>query len=278
MTSMQKIDPRVADLIKAGALFAVNHSGGKDSQAMMIRLLEIVPRAQLIVVHADLGNVEWQGTQEHARQQAETAGVPFLVARPVKTFFQMVERRFETRPDAPSFPSAKHRQCTSDLKRGPIDREVRRYATANGYKTVVNCVGIRGQESSSRSKLEPFKASLRNTNSERAWFDWLPIFSMRTVDVFLAIEMAGQSPHWAYAAGNERLSCVFCIMGSARDLANGARHNPELLARFVDLEQRTGYTMHMSQRPLLDLVEEGKALLDQVAPLTSTESHPICAA
>jgi 3'-phosphoadenosine 5'-phosphosulfate sulfotransferase (PAPS reductase)/FAD synthetase len=276
VTSNQTLDQTIADLVASGALFAVNHSGGKDSQAMLIRLLDRVPARQLVVVHADLGDVEWQGTQEHARRQAEAAGLPFLVATAVTSFFGMVERRFATRPDAPSFPSAKHRQCTSDLKRGPIDREVRRYAKANGFSTVVNCIGIRAAESSARSKLQPLKTSTRNSVAGRAWFDLLPIFDLTTDQVFATIRDAGQEPHWAYAAGNERLSCVFCIMGSSRDLANGARHNPALLDRFVALEQRTGYTMHMSQKPLLQLIEEGKALLDQPAP--ANQVRLLCAA
>ncbi|CEE62926.1 hypothetical protein XAC3608_2030002 [Xanthomonas citri pv. citri] len=35
-------------------------------------------------------------------------------------------------------------------------------------------------------------------------------------------------------------------MGSPRDLANGAKHRPELLAKYIEIEQRTGYTMQGS--------------------------------
>jgi len=44
-------------LIERGALVAVNSSGGKDSQCMTILLSRIVPREQLLVVHAPLGEV-----------------------------------------------------------------------------------------------------------------------------------------------------------------------------------------------------------------------------
>jgi 3'-phosphoadenosine 5'-phosphosulfate sulfotransferase (PAPS reductase)/FAD synthetase len=115
-------------LIARKALFVVNHSGGKDSQALLIRMLELVPRAQLVVVHASLGEMEWPGALELAQKQAADAGVPFIVARAQKSFLDMVERRFATRPSVPSWPSASTRQCTSDLKRDPIDREIRGYA------------------------------------------------------------------------------------------------------------------------------------------------------
>lgn len=257
--------PTVDELIARKALFVANHSGGKDSQAMLIKLLELVPAEQILVVHASLGEVEWDGALEHAEAQARAAGLPFVVARATKTLFEMVERRFETRPDAPSFPSASHRQCTSDLKRGPIEREVRRYAKEHGFATVVNCCGIRAQESAKRAKQTPFRRNERNSVAGRDWYDWLPIFRMSTQDVFETIRAAGQKPHPAYGAGNERLSCVFCILGSARDLANGAKHRPELLAKYVELEKRTGYTMHQSRKPLLQLVEEGKRQLKEAA-------------
>lgn len=244
------------ELISAGALFVANHSGGKDSQAMLIRLLETVPTAQMVVVHAALGEVEWPGALELARDQAANAGVPFIQARAVKTFFEMVEHRFKVRPgpNSPSWPSASNRQCTSDLKRGPIEREVRRYAKANGYRLIVSCLGIRAQESPGRAKQVPFRRNERGSVAGRDWYEWLPIHSLQRDEVFQTIADAGQSPHYAYALGNDRLSCVFCIMGSRKDLQNGARNHPALLAKYVELEQRTGYTMHQSRKSLPVLV------------------------
>lgn len=246
----------IQTLIERGALFVVNHSGGKDSQAMLIKLLDIVPRNQLLVVHASLGEIEWEGALELARDQAVDAGLPFIVARAEKSFLDMVERRFAARPDVPSFPSAQHRQCTSDLKRGPIEREVRRYLKARGLTLVVNCTGVRAAESAQRAKLDVFKFNEGNSKAGREWYEWAPIHELSTRQVFDTIADAGQQPHAAYAAGNERLSCVFCIMGSRNDIARGAKARPELFARYVELEQRTGYTMHMSRKSLVQLVAE----------------------
>lgn len=242
----------VADLVAAGALVVSNHSGGKDSQAMLIKLLDIVPRDQLLVVHASLGAMEWPGAMELARDQAASADIPFIVATAAKTLLEMVARRFETRPEVPSWPSANTRQCTSDLKRGPIQREVRRYAKANGFKVIVNCLGLRAEESPGRAKRPAF-SKIGISNSVNTWYEWLPIHDMLTADVFSAISGAGQKPHYAYALGNDRLSCVFCIMGSRGDIGNGARQHPELLGQYDALEKHTGYTMHMSRIPLVEL-------------------------
>lgn len=234
----------------------VSHSGGKDSQAMLIRVLQQVPPSQLLVVHASLGEAEWPGTLEHAQQQAAAAGLPFIVGVAVKTFFEMVEHRFKVRPgpNSPCWPSASNRQCTSDLKRGPIEREIRRYAAARGLKVIVSCMGLRAAESSGRAKLPVFRKNDRGSVAGREWYEWLPIHDLTREQVFATIRDAGQEPHWAYAEGNDRVSCTFCIMGSPRDIANGARLRPELYAKYVEIEERTGYTMHMSRKSLRQIV------------------------
>lgn len=243
----------ISELIAERALFVANHSGGKDSQAMLIELLRIIPSDQIIVVHASLGKIEWPGALELAETQARFAGLPFIVATARKTFFEMVERRFQVRPDVPSWPSSSTRQCTSDLKRDPIRREVRRYAKKHGYSKIVNCLGLRAQESPGRAKKIDFKCDASLSNGVATWYEWLPIHAWDTGKVFSVIDRAGQKPHHAYSLGNDRLSCIFCIMGSKRDLKNGSKHHPELLLEYRELESKTGYTMHMSRIPLHEI-------------------------
>ena len=101
------IPPECRDMIRRGALVAINSSGGKDSQAMTILLARIVPRDQLVVVHAPLGEVEWPGTIEHI-ENTIPAGVPLIFA-PVasgKSLLERVEERGK-------FPGPQHRWCTS---------------------------------------------------------------------------------------------------------------------------------------------------------------------
>jgi 3'-phosphoadenosine 5'-phosphosulfate sulfotransferase (PAPS reductase)/FAD synthetase len=250
---------RVKRMVMDGALVVSNHSGGKDSQAMLIKLREFVPPRQLLVVHASLGEIEWHGALDLARQQAQDAGLEFIVARAAKSFFDMVLKRFADRPSVPSWPSASSRQCTSDLKRGPISREVRRYADANGFEVVINCLGLRAQESPGRAAKKVLVKNDTQTNSKRTWFEFLPVHSMLTDEVFKAIADAGQKPHYAYSLGNDRLSCVFCIMASKNDMNVGACHRPELLDKYDDIERQTGYTMHMSRVPIRDLAARSTA-------------------
>jgi 3'-phosphoadenosine 5'-phosphosulfate sulfotransferase (PAPS reductase)/FAD synthetase len=241
------IPDQIQEMRDAGALFAVNHSAGKDSQAMLIALREAgIPDEQMVVIHADLGEVEWEGNLDHI--EANSAGLPLIIAKPKTGFFDMVERR-------QMFPSAAQRQCTSDLKRGPIERELRRYLKENprfGGK-LVNCMGMRAAESPARAKKKALTFSARNSKAGRDWWDWLPIHHLSTEEVFETIRSAGQEPHPAYALGMTRLSCCFCILASASDLRISAQANPELYRRYVETEQRIGHTLSMSRKPLTEV-------------------------
>lgn len=240
---------RFSELVALGAIVYVSHSGGKDSQAMYALLRDRVPHNQLVVVHADLGEVEWHGVQDHIRA---TIDHPLHVVRATKTFFEMVEHRARTRPDVPAWPSSATRQCTSDLKRNPIHKFIRTDMKARGARLALNCTGLRAEESPARKKRQPLALNAKLTLQERVLkskviparevFEYLPIQHLSTPQVFKVIREAGQQPFWAYKK-NKRLSCVFCIMGCNNDLQHGAEQRPELAQAYIDLEERTGWTM-----------------------------------
>ncbi len=238
--------PECRDMIRRGALVAVNSSGGKDSQAMTILLARIVPRDQLVVVHAPLGEVEWPGTVEHI-ENTLPAGVPLIFARVAsgKTLLDRVEERGK-------WPGPKRRYCTSEHKTGPIERELRRYLKAHPRFAgrLVSAMGLRRDESADRARRIPWKRSDRNSRASREWFDWLPIFDLTAEDVFRVIREAGQSPHWVYAQGLSRCSCVFCIFSPASALRRAAELRPLLYQRYSRLEERIGHTLSPSGAPL----------------------------
>ena len=226
------VPPECREMIRRNALFALSHSGGKDSQAMTILLARIVP----------------------------------LIFAPVasgKTLLDRIEERGR-------FPSASVRWCTSDFKRSPIERELRRHLKAhprfNGR--VVNCMGHRADESPTRAGRDAWTRNARNSRAGREWVDWLPVHALSAADVFRVIRDAGQSPHWAYAAGMRRLSCSFCILASRQDLRIAARLRPALYRRYAVLEQRIGHTLSPSRIPLPELTgvpaEAGQAPFEGV--------------
>jgi 3'-phosphoadenosine 5'-phosphosulfate sulfotransferase (PAPS reductase)/FAD synthetase len=231
---------QIQTLIQNGAIFFVSHSGGKDSQAQMIHISRYVPAAQIVVVHSHLAGVEWEGTEDHIRN---TIGNHKLhVVNTKKTFMEMVEARG-------MFPSTQFRQCTSDLKTGPIAKFINATMSELGATIGVNCTGIRALESNNRAKMNPFSINKKLTGkgTKKTVYNWMPIFDWTERDVFACIADAGQKPHWAYSQGMSRLSCCFCIMSSKSDLRVSANHNQQILEDISSLEKKIGHTMFMYQ-------------------------------
>ena len=242
------VPPRCREMISAGALVVVNHSGGKDSQSMTILLSRIVPAGQLVAVHAPLAEVEWEGVVAHI-ETTLPAGVPLVMA-PVSSGKSLLDR-IEERG---RFPGPRQRFCTGDYKRTPIERELRRYLKLNPRfgGRLVNCLGIRRDESAARAKRDPWRRNERLSVAGREVFDWLPVFDLSTDDVFRIIRRAGQSPHWIYNHLS-RCSCSFCIFSSPEDLRRAAELRPELYRRYADIERRIHHTLSPSGIPLPEL-------------------------
>lgn len=68
--------------------------------------------------------------------------------------------------------------------------------------------------------------------------------------------LKGWPCHPAYVYGNERLSCALCILANDNDLRNGARHQPELAAHYIHLEEVGGATFK-NGRSLQDILNGG---------------------
>ena len=254
------ITPDIQRLIDAGALFVINDSGGKDSHAMKILMRRYIPHDQLVIIHADLGKVDWEGTLEHIEQYAH--GIPHHVVRSHKNLLQMVL-------DRGMFPSPKFRQCTSDLKRSPIEKKILELLLDWKSPYIVNCMGMRATESSARAKQISFKHKQKKSvpqrisrrtgivwQKERVWFDWLPIHHLTTAQVFGTIFDAGEKPHWVYGKGMSRKSCKLCIMSSLQDLKTAAVLDPENYRDYVRAERTTGQTMLMPVKGVLRWLED----------------------
>lgn len=237
----------IADLIARGALFVINHSGGKDSQAMTILLRQTIPSGQLVVAHAELPGSDWPGLRDHI--EATVGGLPVYYCRARKTFLEMVEDRFQkisaSGKEASPWPSPKYRQCTSDLKRGPLEKLTRQIAKERGASLIVMCEGLRAEESAERARKPILARHAALSRAGREVWRWLPVHALTEREIFATITSAGQQPHWAYAKGMRRLSCVFCIFATEDDVRRAARLQPDILRNYVNMERRTGRSMLM---------------------------------
>lgn len=222
----------------------VSSSAGKDSQAMLDHVIEQADlagaaRDRIVVVHSDLGRAEWTGTGELAAEQAAHYGVRFEVVRRTQNDLldQVAARGM--------WPSSKQRYCTSDHKRGPILTVLTRLAAEKHQGRpvrILQCIGLRAEESTGRAKLAAFERNERASNGRKTVDDWLPIHGWTVGQVWARIRASGVRHHYAYDLGMPRLSCCFCIFAPKAALLLAGKHNPELLQQYVDVEQRIGHT------------------------------------
>ncbi len=248
-------------------LFVCNHSGGKDSQAMFKWLYDHVPHEQLIVVHAHLPEVEWEGTIEHIEKTC--LDIPVFVVLANKTFFEMVSKRG-------MWPSPQYRQCTSDLKTNPISKFIRDYCKKHHYSRVYNCIGLRAQESSRRAQQTSVKLNKKLTCSFREVWNVLPIHDYSLTQVYESYHVGLNDLYqrqqlykkgerlraldnwpfiWTYVAGMSRHSCKICIMSSRNDLRCSLKIDPNNYQRYLEKEVEINHKFITPKSYMLSLTQ-----------------------
>lgn len=243
--------PELDQILLAHPPVAIGVSGGKDSQAATIATIQHLDRlghrGPRILVHSDLGIVEWDDSIHVCRDMARHFGIELvIVRRQAGDLMERWEARWEssiyrycnllTVTLVPCWSTPKLRFCTSELKTHVIAAELRRRFPR---QHVVNVTGIRRQESAARAK-----ATIYSHAKTGNLIDWRPILEWTEQEVFSAINASGMACHPAYRCfGMSRVSCRFCIMSSLPDLAAAARQ-PEaapLYRRMVTLEADSGF-------------------------------------
>ncbi|HEY9661294.1 MAG TPA: phosphoadenosine phosphosulfate reductase family protein, partial [Allocoleopsis sp.] len=177
--------PVVEQALEMGADLAVSTSGGKDSDYLFRRLVEVHRlkgyEGRIFAIFADLGRIEWIGVHEHLHKLCKELGVELItVRRPQGGMVDRWQQRYESilakDENKPHWSSSQNRFCTDHLKVQQIDKELRkasskphwsssqsRFCTAElkrqqidkdlrSSDLVVCAVGIRAQESPNRAK------------------------------------------------------------------------------------------------------------------------------
>jgi 3'-phosphoadenosine 5'-phosphosulfate sulfotransferase (PAPS reductase)/FAD synthetase len=244
-------------------VFVINHSGGKDSTRMLGFVRECFPNMPAVAVMADTGFEHQRpiSAEIFAHSRCTKFNVPLTVVRnPRRTYLEMVEQRG-------MFPSAQYRQCTSDLKRGPIEKYIR----ALPFRLIFNCMGIRSEESPPRSKLQPLSLNSSLTTKTRTVYNWFPIFAQTLSDVLAWHWENGVPLHPVYVqefhrdgtTGGylRRLSCRLCIFSTDSDLLAVRQHDAEAFQAVSNLEQKIGFTMR-STGNLVQITDAAQSVVD----------------
>ena len=221
----------------------INFSGGKDSSLMLALLCEQYPDVPKRVVMADTG-WEHPDAVEWSRDIVSLFGLELEVVQAVRksgeanSFFKMVEHRG-------MFPGMQQRQCTSDLKRGPIQKMIRNIPSSEKRPVYVNCIGYRSEESRDRAKKKCIVLNKLLTNSKRIVWDYHPILAWKKADVFRYLKERLIPVHPVYNHLG-RFSCRVCIYMTPHDLNQVAKFDPEAIKIIDRTEKDIGFTMFMS--------------------------------
>ena len=253
--------PEIDALIAADSPVAIGVSGGKDSSAVAFAVVDhldkVGHRGPRVLIHADLGVVEWADSMLWCQKLAERLGLELIVTRRVKG--DMMDRWEQRWSDNCAryadlscvqlilpWSTPGMRFCTSEMKTAPICRElIRRFPG----RTILSVTGIRREESSGRANTPTCKVQpkLESKTHQTAGVDWHAIPDWTLAETLAFLEACDFPLHPAYVLWLlTRVSCAFCIMSSIGDLRNAARcpANHALYRRMVDLEIVSTFAFH----------------------------------
>lgn len=263
--------PEIDRLIAAHAPIALGVSGGKDSCllgfAVTKHLDEIGHRGPRILVHADLGRVEWRDSLPTCQRLADRLGLELVVVR--REAGDMMDRWIQRWHDNVEryralscvrligpWSSSSARFCTSEMKVGPICRELTRRFPGT---TIINAVGIRRQESKGREQapIAKVQPGLRRVRLQTRGLNWNPILHYLRREVFGRLELEGFQVHRGYGLGMKRISCGQCVLADEKDLRISVAQpeHRQLYLEEVDLEIASGFSFQ-EKRWLADLAPD----------------------
>lgn len=262
--------PDPYELVRRADKTVIGNSGGKDSQAMLDYVAEIAREVgamdRVVVLHNDLGTtdnglpVEWPGTADLARRQAEHYGFRFEIRRrEINGLFQQL------RHERKMWPSSAARWCTSDQKTSQGMKLVTELVSELGIvgrpAKVLYCLGLRAEESPARARKPAVLIDESHSSGKRTITRWHPIHTWSERDVWARIKASGVPYHPAYDQGMSRLSCSLCVLASKDDLVRAARLRPDLAAEYAALERDLGHNFRadMSMADIIAAAQQESA-------------------
>jgi 3'-phosphoadenosine 5'-phosphosulfate sulfotransferase (PAPS reductase)/FAD synthetase len=256
-------------------LVIVSFSGGKDSLACILHVLELgVPKSKIELWHqavdgrpgVDPRFFDWPCTESYCKAVAQALGVTLR--------FQWREGGFEREinkvqaPLAPAsfelpdgtvgstggkgtpntrlmFPAAvadlRTRWCSAILKIDVSTAAVNNDPRLKDANVVV-VTGERRQESNNRARYAQVDEH-KSTTKNRRVDQWRAIINWREERIWEIIERWRLRPHPAYFLGWGRVSCLPCIFGNPDQWASVKDIAPVLFDRILAYEQEFGRTI-----------------------------------
>ena len=158
------VTPEITSALEAGAAVAIGVSGGKDSAVTAMATIDYLEdlghRGPRVLIHSDLGRVEWRQSLPACHRLADRLGLELIVVqRETGDLLDRWRSRWENNVRRYAelscvklilpWSTASMRFCTSELKTSIICRAlVQRFPG----QTILSATGIRRQESPNRAK------------------------------------------------------------------------------------------------------------------------------
>ncbi|GHO50945.1 phosphoadenosine phosphosulfate reductase family protein [Ktedonospora formicarum] len=265
----------------------VSTSGGKDSVAMLLEVLETIPR-ELVIAHHQIVLEDWPGTVEYCKATCQRLGVPlyctqatysgyeclhchhcYLISCASLTipwcrkcgsyrarYLRQVENVLDLVEWRQAWPPLSVRFCTSYFKRDNFNAWARANAQLLGEHPVI-CLGERALESRNRAKLPVWRG---RSGLKKGWMhEWRPVLSRRRIEVFQKMRAYGIEPHYCYELQGMTEQDMY-----ETDIEGGARMSCVMCFLKSPGQLRTGY-----------YTQEGRAVMERVLAVEAKTGHTI---
>jgi len=272
----------IIDLVlKEDTIIMVGFSGGKDSIAMYLKLLELgVDPKRIELHHQEVDGkgeqlFDWKTTTEYCQAFADHFGSPIyysyrkggIVNEALKglsgpelsqdNYWQeepggsFTTKSFEGDPDKRmKFPASvadlQARWCSYYVKISVMRQMLGNTPRLDG-KTIVVCTGERREESGNRAKypeIESYRNGVGARGSKnKKILAWRPVIDLKETEVWDLIKKHKIQPHPAYMLGWDRCSCQTCIFNSSNIWATINEINPEKIQRLTQMENTMNFAM-----------------------------------
>lgn len=270
----------------------VAFSGGKDSTALFLHLLELgVSLDKVELWHHEIDGregsnlMDWNCTPDYCRKFAAEFKVPIYFSWKEGGFEREMNRDnqltaptiFETpsgelmkiggvagkKNTRKKFPQVtadlRTRWCSAYLKIDICSSAIRNQSRFNGIKTLL-LSGERGEESKARAGYaisEIDRTDNRDGRKARTVQRWRPIKDWSESEVWAILKRYKVVAHPAYYLGFSRCSCQFCIFGNADQFKSAQAISPERFEKLAQYEDKFGTTIKRKEG-LRELVEKGE--------------------
>ena len=258
----------------------VSYSGGKDSFAALLHLLELgIPRDKIELWHQHVdgepGNnnelMDWPVTEAYVRATGEalgirvrfqwkhggferemnrynepTAGMSFEDTEGNVRVVESKQGKPNTRQKFPQVSAdLKVRWCSAYLKIDVAARAINNDPALKRAK-ILFISGERREESAARAKYSEMEKH-RCDNQKRRVDQWRPVLGWREQAVWDIIARWRVRAHPAYFLQWGRLSCMTCIFGDRDQWASVKQVAPERFERIAQYEEKFGVTIRRDE-------------------------------